>query len=436
MDYVIDFTGFYYFNQFVIEEFCECRVSQKGVKVEDAKIFAIDPTNISSYGITQSGLNDYYYTFGIGVKYSRCLLSELVEYISQLLSSKKTIYLRDNDKFNQLKQFMKIPHNYDNVVRLEDKGFNSLCVVLGTDCPYHDNPNDNYCVRNNAKLMANWLKDMKFPECVAVVDFSGYRSVNGDFRIKELCMSLMNKSGAIIDKVSLVTVALQALDFLEDVQAYNVTYYDNYGIKWKTGNSPLQTLEGTVKKFLSNYDVTVLFVRNREIEMKLKSVIQDIVEFEILRLTDFGYADAVNIGIKLEVCKFHEHPDPRKNVCAVVNNVQMAQFVFDMQLFKIKVLEAIKNFKITSQKLIDVGNSGINHSNLGNLTSNQTHADSDDNNKQPESSSDDLDDLLKDFHVDNNTETSNDINVDILLESQDVLNDDFSVNNFDIDLLY
>lgn len=435
MDYVIDFTGFYFFNQFIIEEFCECRVSQKGVKVGDAMIFAIDPTDVSSYGITQSGMEDYYNTFGIGISHSRHLLSDLVKYIKQLLSTNKTIYLRDTDKLQQLKEFMKIPHNYDNVACLDDKGFNVFDVVWGTDCRYHDHPNKNYCARDNANLMANWLKDKKFPKCVAVIDLSGYRTINGDFKVKELCISLLNKFGQMIDKASLVTVVPQAQDTSEEVvEAYNETYYDNYGIKWKTGNLPLPILGGTVKKLLSNYDVTDIFVRNREIEMKLSSIVQDIVKFEILRLTDFGYTDAINT-IRPTICNVHEHLNPRKNVCAVITNFRMVQFIIDMQLFKITVLEDIKNFKQMSQQLLDVGNSSINQSNLSNLSSNQTYADSDVDSAVPESGPDDSDDLRREFQLDINTETFIDVDIDILLESQDVRNDDFSVINFDIDLL-
>ncbi|KAH0555109.1 hypothetical protein KQX54_015291 [Cotesia glomerata] len=396
MYYVIDFTGFYTVDKrFIIEEFCECRVSKEGVRVEDPMIFVIDPKVISTYGISQNNNFECYETFGIGITHTRRLLSDLIKYISELLLTNKTIYVRNNEKIHDLKKFMIMPYNYNNLMSLEAKGCDTSHIILGTDCQYHDNEYLNYCVRENAKFMANWLKEREFPGMVTQVEDTSK----------------------------------------EFVKAYNKTYYNNYGIKWKTGNVPLPLLSHKIVKLLINHDVTNIFVKNIDIEIKLSSLIKDNLKSEIHRLTDYGFIDQLTVNNRALDCKYHEHPNSQKNICVQQTNLQLVEFIIYIQLYKMEVLEGVEKFMQLSQQHLGVGNSSTSDLYFSNLPSNQIYTDSNVDSEITESENDEKDDRLKEFNLDVNTEILDDIDIDILLDGQDVKNDDFSMINFDIDQL-
>ncbi|XP_044583503.1 uncharacterized protein LOC123264332 [Cotesia glomerata] len=436
MNYVIDFIGFYIDDRLRIEEFCECRVSKKGVEVRNPMLFAIDPDDVSSYGTSQNGNQEYYQKFGIGVASPRYLVSTLINYINELLSTNEKIFVRNHEKIQQLKDFMNMPYNYNNLMSLEAKGCDTSHIILGTDCQYHDNEYLNYCVRENAKFMANWLKEREFPGSIAVLDLSGYRTFNGSFEIKEISIMILNNYGSIINNILFVTVVTQVEDTSKEfVKAYNKTYYNNYGIKWKTGNVPLPLLSHKIVKLLINHDVTNIFVKNIDIEIKLSSLIKDNLKSEIHRLTDYGFIDQLTVNNRALDCKYHEHPNSQKNICVQQTNLQLVEFIIYIQLYKMEVLEGVEKFMQLSQQHLGVGNSSTSDLYFSNLPSNQIYTDSNVDSEITESENDEKDDRLKEFNLDVNTEILDDIDIDILLDGQDVKNDDFSMINFDIDQL-
>ncbi|KAH0555108.1 hypothetical protein KQX54_015288 [Cotesia glomerata] len=299
MNYVIDFIGFYIDDRLRIEEFCECRVSKKGVEVRNPMLFAIDPDDVSSYGTSQNGNQEYNQKFGIGVASPRYLVSTLINYINELLSTNEKIFVRNHEKIQQLKDFMNMPMNYNN----------------------------------NGKKSSN----MKF-----VIDFSGF-NFNRRFIVRELSVCRIDTTLIVVRRF-VIAIPPHIASQYRRTSNYQ-QFRDKYGVKDHLDAAiDFEEFQEsfTIKDFIQ--DSNVLYLRNWEQFEQLISFcpIVQLYRNKVKLLTNIGFDDTNEV--LQTFCSYHQS---HRNYCANDNAQLMGSWIINRKLRKLnsrKNMQLVVNF--------------------------------------------------------------------------------------------
>ncbi|CAG5078112.1 Similar to lap-2: Putative aminopeptidase W07G4.4 (Caenorhabditis elegans) [Cotesia congregata] len=309
MKVVIDFTGYYIKNKFMIKEFCRSDVLLRKVRTEKI-IITKHPT--SSECPSKREYDNYYNKYGIKKFIGHASLESLREYISSIFKQKliqNSIYVRNPQKIQLLNEFM--GHKFGGSVKcLTDFGFNTEEIVT-TTCKYHDRMYS-YCAQNNALVMANWLMEKNSSAVQTskyidhlVLDFAGHINKSQQFVIKELSLYGLSGTGDVVYQKSYVFKSYGHYDKLQPEEKRNFDdFYNTHGIQWLSGTQILGRFKSNFNKLLINSGVKFIYVRDSGKKNILTTIIGDAIN--VICLDRFNYQEVID---KPSNCGQHSHED-------------------------------------------------------------------------------------------------------------------------------
>ncbi|XP_057336381.1 uncharacterized protein LOC130674915 [Microplitis mediator] len=391
MKVVIDFSGYYFRNKFIIKEFCWCRLVNLRV-ITKPIIIAKDP----QFSVPSQPYNNSYKNFmeKFGIKNTNQLypMNQLRQKVKLIIVQNDLIYVRNDHQLSKLMSFISDrKYQSDKIKLLSDLGFDDNYELTGTNCPHHINKSNNYCAGDNAKLMADWLIERKVNKIrlrtnmQLVINFSGYYDLKNEFIIKELSIRGLNNDGNIVyHKLYVSKPANDSTNSFmnESVKnIYNDIYYDNFGIKYEDGNCDLFRIDIKISKLLINFDIKIIYVKNHYYYNLLSKIIDNIGKyddanikrFDVICLEDYNYIDAYDIYSN---CGYHKHDDNNKNICVDNSAVNMVNWILTNKFYKSEVRNRFSGTSLNDD--INIDDELVNQFII------------DDNNELPSISSDDL----------------------------------------------
>lgn len=334
MKVVIDFTGYYIKNKFMIKEFCRSDVLLRKVRTEKI-IITKHPT--SSECPSKREYDNYYNKYGIKKFVGHASLESLREYISSVFKQKliqNSIYVRDPKKIQLLNEFM--GRKFDGSVKcLTDFGFNTQEIVT-TTCKYHDRMYS-YCAQDNALVMANWLMEKNSSAVQTskyidhlILDFAGHNNKSQQFVIKELSLYGLSGTGDVVYQKSYVFKSYGHYDKLQPEEKNNFdNFYNTHGIQWLSGTQILGRFKSNFNKLLINSGVKFIYVKDSEKKNILTTIIGDAIN--VICLDRFNYQEVID---KPSNCGQHSHEDSGRNKCVDDSAQSMLEWVLKNEFYK------------------------------------------------------------------------------------------------------
>ncbi|XP_057337053.1 uncharacterized protein LOC130675382 [Microplitis mediator] len=353
MKVVIDFSGYYFKSQFIIKEFCMCRLQYESVKTTEIRITK-DPKKT----IGRRPYNDSYKNFmdKCGIKNPNNLmnLSDLRKKIKRLITENCKIYVRSNEQLSKLICFINDSKcNFNEVKLMCNLGFNNDYELTETNCPHHINKSNNYCAGDNANLMAECLIQRKIKKknlrngMQLVIHFSGYYDHDSIVKIKELSIHGLNNDGRLIyHKLYVTKPAYNLTDsFMNQLvrNEFKDIYYDKFGIKYEDGNYDLCRINNKIIKILNHHDIKIIYVKNLDYYNLLSKIVKNIKQLDVICLEECNYVE--NDDIKF-VCQYHTHEDSNKNICVDDSGKNMVNWIVCNEFYKSEVRDRLCKTKL------------------------------------------------------------------------------------------
>lgn len=334
MKVVIDFSTYLNNNEYVIKEFCMYYVFTSEV-IRDCLIVTKSPENLTSED--NQDYEEYYVEYGIPPEDDRfCDINILRNKIIGTLDVNQKIYVRDKIQAELFTEFAGL--HYNNIKSLDEMGFD-VAPLKQTNCPYHDNPKQNYCAGDNALIMVNWLLEEKLIDVTlrynmqAIINFNGYyNSDNHRFVIKELSVYGIDAEGSIAYHESYVTKPPHHIIHLTDtIDNYNEFSYNNYGIKWTDGFYESSRINRRLNEVLRKASVKFIYVKNLNYKLILSTILENFSTYSFISLDDYYYVEKSFPHIE---CPFHTHPNAEKNKCVDVEAKSMLDYIVESKLYQ------------------------------------------------------------------------------------------------------
>ncbi|XP_057337413.1 uncharacterized protein LOC130675611 [Microplitis mediator] len=353
MKIVIDFSGYYYKNKFIIKEFCSFRIHHLTIIPEQTIITKDLITSIPSRPQNES-YQKFIDKFGINNTLSSYELKKLREKIKLAIDRNNNIYVRNRQQLSKLIRFINDErYGCKEVKLMSDLGFNDSYELTETNCPYHSNQSNNYCAGDNARLMADWLIDRKLNKIQLcrnmrlVINFSGYYDHRNKYKIKELSIHGLNDDGNIVyHKLYVTTPAYNLTSFMNEIvkNKYNDIYYDNIGIKYEDGNRELLRTHKKISEIILNNDVKIIYVKNFDYFNLLRKLVTNIRRFNVICLEECNYVENNDINF---VCQYHTHEKSNKNICVDSSGINMVNWILTNEFYKYEVRDRFHKIELT-----------------------------------------------------------------------------------------
>ncbi|KAH0552290.1 hypothetical protein KQX54_008336 [Cotesia glomerata] len=285
--FMVDFTGYYFNNQFIIKEFSRSKVLENH-RIRSLRTSLVTkppvPDLLSQSHENIDAYQNFYNTTGIEWTAGSLEIAILQREIKHKLKKRKIIYVETVEKAEQLISFL--GKRYSNIRPLDSfKQFNFRRSGLTSDCRVHNGANYQ-CAYSGAIELAAYVFDNDIlvqDNQSAVIDLNGYYDEEERFILKELSIIILNPLGFITYSNTFVAkpMGLQAPD------TYDV-YFKKYGIPWNAGDYDLSHIFNEVNDVIARSgSLKVIFVRNIDIKsilmnriisaMTLKSLTAQIV---------------------------------------------------------------------------------------------------------------------------------------------------------------
>ncbi|XP_057337177.1 uncharacterized protein LOC130675451 [Microplitis mediator] len=353
MKIVIDFSGYYYKNKFIIKEFCLFRIQHLTI-IPGRTIITKDLiTSISSRPQNES-YQKFIDKFGINNTHSSYTLNRLRQKLKVIIHRSNNIYVRNRQQLSKLISFINDNrYGCKEVKLMSDLGFNDSYELTETNCPYHSNQSNNYCAHDNARFMTYWLRQRKVDKIQLrtnmqlVINFSGYYDHRNKFKIKELSIHGLNDDGYIVyHKLYVTKPAYNLSSFMNEYvkNKFNDIYYDNFGIKYEDGNRELLHTHKKISEIILNNDVKIIYVKNLDYFNLLRKIVANIEQFVVICLEDYYYIDTYDIWSN---CGYHTHEDSNKNICVDSSGINMVNWILTNKFYKSEVRDRFYKIKLT-----------------------------------------------------------------------------------------
>lgn len=350
MKIVIDFTGYYYGDIFIIKEFCQYKVRKADVVLDKLMVTKRLEYWNANNDVNNSIYKNFYEQCGIRSELGDYFQCQLRKFVHQSFKSGRKIFIRSREQSDLL--FRCIGKKYCNIKYLNEIGYN-VNPITRTDCVYHHNPDSNYCARTNAFNMAKWLLIKRHDKIIlldhmhGIIDFTGYYC-NEKFIIKELGLVVLNSNeGTYIDWLCVTEPPKKLKNLLDTVREYNNNYYDTYGIRWESGYFNHFKIRSTLNTTLEKYHIKSIYVRTENEENILREMVSD--KYDVIRLDQFNFRYSENS--EPFQCSYHKHSVARKNVCVGNSVTKMLNLVWKFKIFEPGVRRTVKTLMKTGSNI-------------------------------------------------------------------------------------
>ncbi|XP_057337297.1 uncharacterized protein LOC130675531 [Microplitis mediator] len=358
MKIVIDFSGYYYKNKFIIKEFSLCRLDYLSVITEPITITK-DPQNAIPLQANNKSYKNFIDKFGVKNSHNLYPVYVLRSRLMRINHENNKIYVRNGEQLSKLISFINnSKYQSDKIKLLSDLGFDDNYELTETNCPHHINKSNNYCAGDNAKLMAEWLIERKVNKINSrrnmqlVINFSGYRDYKNKFKIKELSIHGLNDDGNIVyHKLCVIKPVYVSNDSINNINKKKYdNYYNKFGIKYDDGYYELQRMRNEIYNIVTRCDIQVIYVKNYHYYDLLTYVFGDIEKYDVTCLEDHNYVEAYDINTN---CGYHTHEDNSKNICVNNSVINMVKWILTNKFYKSEVRNRFSEITLNDDINID-----------------------------------------------------------------------------------
>ncbi|KAH0560945.1 hypothetical protein KQX54_010189 [Cotesia glomerata] len=354
MTIIIDFSGYYYKDDFIIKEYCESYLQDNSKKVSAAIVTATPIEHLKDINFIDDIYSIYLIKYGIPVERSTHRIEELKERILTMLLNSEVVFVRNKKQRRDLFNFMKT--QFDHVELLEKFNFDASLEIMDPCCSYHIKKQGFYCARVNVQYMSNLLlkkyhgdskpdrtisypkpstsKESKFENTEPAT-----KTVDKKSKSREFSVYVFNDQEVkIYHKLLVVKPPHYRVKRKAMKDYYDYHFYNTYEIEWKAGNCILNDVQIALRSLVKRYKLKYIFVSG--VDKKLHLLDKFVFNHEnIICLSEYGYDPAQEISASPESkCKDHSHPNPHKNVCADYSNKVMLQWILATKLYEEEVL--------------------------------------------------------------------------------------------------
>lgn len=356
---IVDFTGYYFNNQFIIKEFSESKFIENGC-IRSLRTSSVTKPPVQDL-LSQSHENinafqNFYNTTGIEWTTGSLEIDILQREIKNKLEKKKIIYVETAEKTEQLMSFL--GNRYDNIRPLDSfEQFNFRRSGLPSECRVHNGANYQ-CAFSGAIELAVYVSDNDIlvqDNQSAVIDLNGYYDEGNRFILKELSIIILNPFGFITYRNLFVAKPMD----LQKPNTYDV-YLKKYGIPWNAGDYDLSHIFNEVNDVIARSRMLkIIFVRNIDIKSILMNRIISMMTLksltaQIVCLEEINYKEIV---IFVSDCQHHTNSDYRGDKCAGDYAKHMVKWIMKNEFYDFSKLMTTNYFhKMKRNHFIDNSN--------------------------------------------------------------------------------
>lgn len=342
---IIDFSGFYFNDRFIIKEICMCKIIDYRNGYVRPFMYVTKPPvqNLEGENIVFYVYQSFKEINGIEWNTGSYSVDALRRRILYIFNRGIKIFVKNDIKAEQLMNFIgREDYKPDT---LNDLGFNENSVMRSSRCRYHNtNQQFSYCARDNAMKMVRWFLRMNNIMYI-IIHFNGYYTDENKFTFKEFSIYGLDANGLVLYDNLFVAKPPNNLNnySLDIIENYNRNIYEKFGIEWTKGSyepSHMKTKVINIVKTAAN--LKYIFVKNKIYKNELIRIIGD--SYNILCLDEFNYIESLHLSTS---CIYHTHEDISKNKCVGDQANDMMNWIVRTEYYKIdNIHERIRFNKI------------------------------------------------------------------------------------------
>ncbi|XP_057339500.1 uncharacterized protein LOC130677000 [Microplitis mediator] len=328
---ITDFSGYYYDRKFIIKEIMIFKHYPDDFSGNKLRITA-PPGPCIGRG-NRRHYRDFLRSCGIpwyrGDYNVRVLRNELLH----LIMDDYSIYVKDDVKFRQLKEFLGLG-NPQRIFSLGDYGLSVENPIRRILCPFHRGPRSRfYCAYHNGMPLLIWYwRLIKITN--VIIDFNGYYINGNNFIIKEFSIYGLNNYGVIVYHNFFVSKPPTDIENLSNVvDIYNRKYYEKFGINWSDGTHELYHLRTIIRNvFKMSNAIKYIFVKNKDYRNELREIINEPAQF--ICLNELNYKEETTSESLQTDCIYHTPENIYRHMCADFRARKMVEWIVKMKYYE------------------------------------------------------------------------------------------------------